>query len=349
MAAVVVAVLTSLLLVAPAGTAGAQAAPETSESQFLQKLNAERCAAGLAPMALHAGLSDDARRWSATMSGAGSLHHSSTIGADTAVHLPDWRSAGENVGRGWSADSLHAAFMASPGHRANVLGDFNAVGIGVVVDGGGRTWVTVRFARSASVAPPSANGPFPDAPPTAYFGGAVEWMRLQGLTTGYSGSICFRPDATVTRAELATFVHRLAGSPAPGPRAPFPDVPTGAYFQAAVDWMYNQGLTRGVGTTGLYRPGDLVTRDQMAAVLHRLAGAPIGLPRHGFVDVAPTHFADTSVSWLSHHAITTGVAGTSTFQPGGAVTRGQLATFLHRLVQTPMAMSTAEVTLAVLP
>lgn len=342
-----VLVTAATLLVAPASPAGAQVPSATSaEALFLQRLNAERCAVGLTPLTLHTGLAEDARHWSGVMVYTGSFTHSTTIGQETSARLPDWQSAGENIGRGWGVDSLHAAFMASPGHRANVLGDYDAVGVGVVSDGDGRIWVTFRFARSPSVPPPPTGGPFTDVATGAYFGGAVEWMRQAGLTTGVGGTNCFRPGSTVTRGELATFVHRLAGSPSPGPRAPFADVATGAYYQAAVDWMYNQGLSNGVGTTGLYRPGDPVTRDQMAAFLHRLAGSTTGLPRHDFIDVAPTHFADASVTWLAHYGITTGVGGANTFQPAGPVTRGQLATFLHRLVSTPDAMGPAAIALA---
>lgn len=345
-AAVATLALVGALALGPAEVAGAASATP-DESRLVARINADRCAAGLDPLTPVGGLVDDARAWSATMQSTGRFAHTTTLGADTARHLPDSRGAAENIGRGWGVDSLHDAFMSSPGHRANALGGYDGIGVGIAVDPDGRMWVTVRFARSASV--PALTGAFVDVPGTAFYADAVEWMRQRHLTTGVRGTVCYAPDATVTRGELATFVHRLAGSPAPGPRAPFPDVATGAYYQPAVDWMYNAGLTSGVGGTGLYRPGDPVDRGQMATFLHRLAGAPVGQPSHGFVDVPPSHFANAGVSWLSHHDITTGVGGTASFQPGSPVTRGQLATFLHRLVSTPSSMGPAAVPLAVGP
>lgn len=346
--AAVLAVVLALcaVLLAPADVAGATTGtPE--EARLVARINADRCAAGLDPLTPVAGLVDDARRWSSTMQSTGRFAHTTTLGADTARHLPDWRGAAENIGRGWNVDSLHDAFMASPGHRANALGAHDGIGVGIAADPDGRLWVTVRFARSASV--PALTGPFVDVPGGAFYASAVEWMRQRALTTGVRGTVCYAPDATITRGELATFVHRLAGSPAPGPRAPFPDVATGAFYQPAVDWMYNAGLTSGVGGTGLYRPGDPVDRGQMATFLHRLAGSPTDPPPHGFVDVPSGHFATAGISWLSHHGITTGVGGSAAFQPASPVTRGQLATFLHRLVSTPSSMGPAAVPLAVGP
>ena len=48
-----------------------------------------------------------------------------------------WQALGENVGVGLDANQLHDEFMASSGHRANILGDYNYVGIGTAVDESG--------------------------------------------------------------------------------------------------------------------------------------------------------------------------------------------------------------------
>ncbi|QGG95839.1 CAP and S-layer homology domain-containing protein [Actinomarinicola tropica] len=346
LAGAVVALLVGAAVLATAQ--GTAVASTSAEQELVQRTNQSRVAAGLAPLVVHPGLAADARAWSSTMLSTGRFAHTTTLGPDTARHLPDYRRAGENIGRGGSIAAMHDAFMASPGHRANVLGDYNAVGIGVVRGGDGSLWVTVRFAKSASVHAPVGGSAFSDVPDQAFYGSAVAWMKREGLTTGVGGTSYFFPDASVTRGELATFVHRLAGSPAPRGRAPFPDVPAGAYYQRAVDWMYAEGLTRGVGSTGLYRPDDPVDRGQLATFLHRLAGSPTGA-RHGFVDVQAGHFAHAGVGWMSRHGITTGVGGSNTFQPAQPVTRGQLATFLHRMVSTPSSLSGSAIPLSVGP
>ena len=57
-----------------------------------------------------------------------------------------WSKLGENVGRGGTVDSLHKAFMASPGHKANILGDYNYAGIGTA-SSDGVLYVTVVFMK----------------------------------------------------------------------------------------------------------------------------------------------------------------------------------------------------------
>src|SRR5439155_20404421 len=52
---------------------------------------------------------------------------------------------GENVGCAGDADQMHQAFMRSPGHRANILGDWNAVGVGAYE--GRLLWGTEDFAK----------------------------------------------------------------------------------------------------------------------------------------------------------------------------------------------------------
>lgn len=345
-----VVALVALLLGSTAlvGTAEPSAASPGAEHELVERINGARCAAGLAPLTAHTGLAADARAWSHTMMSTGRFAHAPGFWTDIRRALPDSRWGAENIGHGPSVASLHEAFMGSPGHRANNLSQATAVGVGIVTGPDGRLWVTVRFATSPSVRPPGGGSSFSDVGDGAFYADAVGWMRRTNLTTGVGGTSCFQPESTVTRGELATFIHRMAGSPAPTRRAPFPDVPNGAYYQRAVDWMYAQGLTTGVGGTGLYRPDAPVDRGQLATMLHRLAGSP-RFAGHRFVDVHSGHFANAGVAWMAHHRITTGVGGSNTFQPHQPVTRGQLATFLHRMVSTPSSLSASAIPLAVGP
>jgi uncharacterized protein YkwD len=146
----------ALLMVAAVGAtpADAQATrpgdPATAETHFLQLLNAERAAVGAAPLVLDAGLRNDARGWSGVMAAQNRLFHTSTLVEDTARSLPNWQRAGENVGYGFSVETLHNSFVASRAHYDNIVGDFNRIGIGVVYTPT-RTWVTFRFAKVSTV------------------------------------------------------------------------------------------------------------------------------------------------------------------------------------------------------
>src|SRR5205814_7191192 len=69
----------------------------------------------------------------------------------------------ENVGYGPSFDATTSAFYSSPTHRANILGNFTVVGVGVATGSDGTVWVTEEFARLKS-APAPAPAPRPAAP-----------------------------------------------------------------------------------------------------------------------------------------------------------------------------------------
>ncbi len=124
-----------LAVLVPAAPAEA-ATPAQEESSFLQKINAERDARGLADLQWDSKLAGTSRSWSGVMAGNGELSHHPNLAAVAASVEPSWRSVGENVGVGGSVTSLHDAFMHSTGHRANILKpSYNRVGIGVVHSG----------------------------------------------------------------------------------------------------------------------------------------------------------------------------------------------------------------------
>ncbi len=129
----------SLIVVGPHRAAAADAGVET---QVVSLLNADRAQQGLAPLSVDPALTAIARGWSDTLLRTAILSHNTAI----ARELPaGWTRWGENVGTGPSASSLEAAFMASPEHRANILGPFSSVGVGVDVTSAGTIWVTVDF------------------------------------------------------------------------------------------------------------------------------------------------------------------------------------------------------------
>jgi uncharacterized protein YkwD len=140
-------VLSSAFIVLGLLAEGASADQLSDEDRFLQLINAERAANGRPGLAMDGALRELARAHSATMAGAGHIFHNSNLGAQAPA---GWRALGENVGMGGAVDGLHIAFMNSPGHRANVLGDFDKAGIGIAMSGS-TMFVTEIFWKSASV------------------------------------------------------------------------------------------------------------------------------------------------------------------------------------------------------
>lgn len=155
--------LVPLLLAAPAGATPRAAALTAAgaEAEFLTRLNQERVSTGLSPLVSDSGLAPTSRAWSSTMASRGVLSHDPNLALVASQVEPAWRSVGENVGVGSSAIQLHNAFMASPGHRSNVLKPaYNRVGVGVVLQGS-TIWVTVRFLAGPAISGPTGLGPPP--------------------------------------------------------------------------------------------------------------------------------------------------------------------------------------------
>lgn len=134
-------------------------AEDALEGSFYSLTNASRSANGLGGLQYDPWLSTIARDWTNTMIRDDVLKHNPSLSAQVSSQVTNsWTRLGENVGVGYDTDGLQQAFMNSPGHRANVVGDFNRVGIGAERDGRGRIWVTVVFMKGpaiAAIAPPS--------------------------------------------------------------------------------------------------------------------------------------------------------------------------------------------------
>ena len=99
---------------------------------------------------------------------------------------------------------------------------------------------------------------------------AISWMANFGITTGKSPTT-FAPDETLTRAQAATFLHRLEGEPA-APAHNFVDVVAG-WQQGGVSWMADRGITTGTTPT-TFAPDDTLTRAQLVTFLYRYKNEP---------------------------------------------------------------------------
>lgn len=116
---------------------------------------------------------------------------------------------------------------------------------------------------------PATPATFSDVSPGLFYSDAVAWLADTGVTSGVTPT-SFDPEGQVNRAQMATFLWRLMGSPTGTPAADFGDVPDGRYFSDAVAWLADTGVTTGTSPT-TYAPEEAVTRAQMAAFLCRLS------------------------------------------------------------------------------
>lgn len=117
-----------------------------AEQELFERLNSIRAQNGLSALTRDPLLDQVAIEWTEVMAPKGSLSHRTDLRAQVEQRVTtEWMRIGENVGWGPSAEWLHQAFYDSPPHRANMLGAYNRVGIGALVESDGDVWVTVNF------------------------------------------------------------------------------------------------------------------------------------------------------------------------------------------------------------
>ena len=126
--------------------------------------------------------------------------------------------------------------------------------------------VTFLWRAAGSPRPASTVNPFTDVHYGDYFYQAVLWAVENGITMGTSATT-FSPDATVTRAQVVTFLWRANGQPAAW-NSGFTDVSADAYYAKAVAWAVENGITTGTGF-GIFSPDAACTRAQIVTFLYR--------------------------------------------------------------------------------
>ncbi len=180
----------------------------------------------------------------------------------------------------------------------------------------------------ASSSPASGVAGFGDVAAGTFFTPAVQWMVDREITTGTTAT-CYSPHDPVTRGQAAALIWRMEGEPT-APAHAFDDVVAG-WQQGAVSWMADEGITTGTSSS-TFSPEVPVTRAQLAAFLHRLAGRPAA-PAHPFSDIGAS-WQQAPVAWMVANRITTGTSPT-TFSPESMASRGEIATFLYRYSGSP--------------
>lgn len=162
---------------------------------------------------------------------------------------------------------------------------------------------------------------------------AVDFAYNCGLVNGVEPTL-FGPNTSMTRAMLVTVLYRAAGSPQVTVTTNFTDLDVGDYYYNAVVWANVMGIVNGTSDT-TFSPNDPVTRQQIAAILYRYAGAMGSTPEvqgdlNAYTDknqVEP--YAVIPMTWAVSKGIISGMTDT-TLEPLGNATRAQVVVILHR-------------------
>ena len=163
---------------------------------------------------------------------------------------------------------------------------------------------------------------------------SVYWASENDVTTGMGD--LFKPDGKLTRAQVVTFLYRMAGEPdvSEYPEMTFSDVTDeSSWYCNAVRWASAVGVTNGYGK-GTFQPDVPSTRAMTVSFLMNYAKLmkfyeePESVP--SFTDVPAGCWFEKAVSWAVFKGITTGY-GEGTFQPAAGCTRAMMVSFLYHL------------------
>ncbi|MCF2662021.1 S-layer homology domain-containing protein [Pseudoflavonifractor phocaeensis] len=133
-----------------------------------------------------------------------------------------------------------------------------------------RAQIVTFLWRAAGSPEPESVSSFADVPADSYYAKAVAWAVEQGITTG-TGDGKFSPNAPCTRAQSVTFLWRAQKSPSSDSVNPFADVAADAYYNNAVLWAAENGITGGTSAT-TFSPNNDCTRAQIVTFLYRCLG-----------------------------------------------------------------------------
>jgi uncharacterized protein YkwD len=329
-------VATSLTLVPSAAAATSGDTATSFDTQMVTLINGARADAGLAPVQSDPGLVSLASWWSREMANGTTgyqLEHNPDAWTMVTEFGASNRTAwAENVAvfsTSASARAVFDAYMASPPHRANMLSSrYHYIGVGTV-DSSHGSFNTMEFTDKVD-----AHGchPYSDTSAAYLHCENIQWVAQEGIADPAGGT--FRATDSITRNTMAAFLYRFGHQKQAAPACdsrPFPDVTTTNPYCGYIAWAKNSNITYGY-SDGDYHGGRPVTRGAMAAYFYRTAHDGAALPtctRAPFRDVPVSNEFCGAITWMKNQGITYGT-GDGYYGPTLPVTRGAMASFLHR-------------------
>lgn len=179
--------------------------------------------------------------------------------------------------------------------------------------------------------------PFKDVRYSDWYGETVMKAYYSDVMTGLD-ELCFAPDDTLVRAQFSVILHRLAGEPYVKYTSKFPDVKNRLWYTTAIMWASKQKIVTGYLDSGLFKPGDNITREQMALMLYRYADykeydVSKRADFSGYADASSvSSFANEAMQWAVGNGIISGKNEGTILDPLGNATRAECATIVMRFI-----------------
>ena len=179
--------------------------------------------------------------------------------------------------------------------------------------------------------------PFVDVSDGSWYAEAVQYVYENHIMSGVDATH-FAPNELTTRAMMAQVLYSLEGSPEIEHTVQFTDVSDDAWYADAIQWAAQNKLAVGYDD-GTFGPMDLVTREQIATILHNYAQWKEIPDRDGEASLDTFQDADQisawakdSVLWAIKQNIIAG-KGNGILDPKGYSSRAELAQVMFCLLQ----------------
>ncbi|GAA0381857.1 InlB B-repeat-containing protein [Bacillus horti] len=169
-----------------------------------------------------------------------------------------------------------------------------------------------------------------------YMDGLFHQAYIQGYTDG-----TFKPQHTVTRAEIAMMLARLLNEKGEqGVRSSYPDVSDTHWALGAIERMKQLGYMTGDNKEN-FNPSHSITRAEMAMIMARFKGLEARQINKelqaNYSDVLESHWAAHSIKVATEAGIVRGYEN-GTYRPSEYVTRAEAVAMLNRLFdRTPLS------------
>ena len=178
---------------------------------------------------------------------------------------------------------------------------------------------------------------FDDVKQGDWFYDEVTDLADKGYINGVSDNL-FAPNQNLSRGMLVTILYRMDGEKAVTNASAFSDVVKDSWYEKAVNWAAANGIVYGYDD-GRFGPNDMVTRQQMAAILWRYAqykGLDVAANGAVLPDFPDRNeiatWAGEAVSWAYSRGVMTGKTG-GKLDPNGNATRAEAAVMLYRFLK----------------
>ena len=276
-----------------------------------------------------------------TLSGAGTgATGAGSHAAGTTVNIYAGTKSGYTF-NGWTSDDV-TVLSASSKNASFVMPDTDVTVKANWVytggsTGGGYTYYTIKATAgvNGSISPTGnvsvregRDQTFTITPDKGY---AVAKVLIDSKNVGAVKSYTF--ENVKKNHTIEVVFMKASGNPQTGV---FVDVPEGSYYEEAVNWAVEKGITTGTDATH-FSPDGICTRAQAVTFLWRAAGSPAAksavMP---FADVKAGSYYYDAVLWAVENGITKGTSDTM-FSPDATCSRAQIVTFLWRSQKSPAA------------